>query len=55
MKIFIHSVLSSRIINEKQYLFEYSQHDTLKMAFILDSHFVPNVVKQTFLTVSAIY
>lgn len=54
---FIHGAVIHRIINEKQPLFIqiFSQYDTSKMSFILRSHFIPNVAKQTFLTVSVIY
>lgn len=58
LKLFIHSLIFHRIINEKTtfvYLCISLQYGTLKMSFISYSHFVANVAKQTFLTVTVIY
>lgn len=50
-------LLSTELLMRKQPLFIWIfwRHGTLKTSFILYSHFIPNVAKLTFLTVSVIY
>ena len=54
---FLFLLLPTELLMKKQHLFVwiFSQYGTLKMSFISCSHFIANVAKQTFLTVSVIY
>lgn len=56
LDFFIHSAVIHGIISEKNFVYlNILIHNTLKMSFILYSHFIPNVVKQPCLTLSVIY